>query len=125
MDEGVTMPLNLLSGSWQLLENLGAGPFTFTKLLIFKWPAYLELVIIIALFTAQKTWRYFRITRDALFWLFLMVLFQGSLSCLHIWNRHMYDGWQLILVFFSATVVFRILAGFFGVSLIQGEAKIE
>jgi len=124
IDEFVTFWINLLSGSWSMVE-LQLGSFTLTKLLWFKADCYFQWVFIFFVFTISNTWQYLQATKRALFWLILIILFQSTLSVLHIWNHHPYQGTELIIVFFLTYPEFRTLTGFFGSNIVRKPQKVQ
>lgn len=124
IDEFVTYWINLLSGSWIMIEKY-YGAFSILKLAWVKSDCYFQWLFIFFIFTISNTWQYLQITKRALFWLSLVILMQSILSVLHIWNHHAYQGMELVIVFYSTYPVFRTLTGLFGSSIVRKPEQIQ
>ena len=118
VDECITFLFNLASGAWSMIE-FQKGAFTIEKLFWMKADSYFQIALFFFVFTIANVWQYFHVTKRTLFWLSLVMLYQGILAYLHIWNHHAYTGTPLILVFFLTYPEFRILTGFLGSNLVK------
>jgi hypothetical protein len=120
IDEVITMPLNLLSGSWIMMQP-GWGNFTLLKLIDFKADVYFQIIAVVySLLISGAFQKHYQFTRKSLFWFSTILLMQLVLSFhLHWWNYRTFPDPKYSIVFWSSYPEFRVLSGFFAVSIIK------
>lgn len=116
IDDGITTPVSLMFGGWSLLKN---DPFTLVKLWAHKSDVYLDITVLLILFTWFGIWKFFRFTKKSFFWLILIIAFQVIVSSQHLFNYAIVTGDAHVWVFWLTYPEFRSLSGFFSASLLK------
>jgi len=119
IDEFITMPLNLASGSWSLIQP-SVGQFSFYLLVRFKLDVYTQIVIVVWSLLITDCFSHFQLTKNSLFWLSTVLVMQCFLSFgLHWWNYRNLAEPMYNFVFWASYPLFRVLTGFFASATIK------
>lgn len=118
-DDFVTTPIGILSGSWSLLAPV-MGPFTFWKLLAFKWDVYAMISVYVAFLTLTKIWQFFHFTKVSAFLLILIIIYHVIvMGGLHLYYFLDLSGMARVVAYSITYPPFRVISAFFVASIIK------
>ncbi len=112
LDDLLTIPIQLLFGSWRMVETQ-LGSLTLFALLDYRWEIYISIITISIVFSYYGFWKLFHFTKESAFWLSATIIFQIFLASQHNFNFRELQGYDRMVAYWVSYPEFRILSGFF------------